>query len=233
MCLSLNGHTAAAHCSNLPNMPQGEYGRYRKHYDEDQAARYAKSKLTNRRVHDAECRLAARALAGVDRSETIMDAPCGAGRMTTFLAELGFRPAAADVSPAMVDLARQNFADAGLDVPVEVADLENTGWPDDAYDNLFSFRFFHHLPTHDLQRRVAAEMCRVTRRRVLVSYLDARSWTSRRRALEARLKRRIPGKHTLTPPQMTRLFEAAGFRVVADYARLPLIHSLRILVAER
>jgi cyclopropane fatty-acyl-phospholipid synthase-like methyltransferase len=214
-------------------MPQEEYGRYRKHYDDDQAARYAKSKLANRRVHDAECRLAARALAGVDRNETIMDAPCGAGRMTVFLAELGFRPAAADVSPAMVELAGQRCADEGLEVPVEVADLESTGWPDDAYDNLFSFRFFHHLPTLELQRRVAVEMCRVTRRRVLVSYLDARSWTSRRRALEARLKHRIPGKHTLTPPQMTGLFETAGFKVVADYARLPLIHSLRILVAER
>lgn len=213
-------------------MPQ-EYGRYRKHYDEDQAVRYARSKLANRRVHGAECRLAARALEGVDRTESIMDAPCGAGRMTTFLVELGFRPAAADVSPAMVDLARRNFTDAGLDLPVEVADLEDTGWPDDAYDNLFSFRFFHHLPTLELQRRVAVEMCRVARRRILVSYLDARSWTSRRRALEARLKHRIPGKHTLTPRQMTSLFETAGFRVVADYARLPLVHSLRILVAER
>ena len=50
---------------------------------------------------------------------------------------------------------------------------------------------------------------------------------------QARLKHRVPGKHTLTPRQIAGLFETAGFKVVADYARLPLIHSLRILVAER
>ncbi|MHC4547596.1 MAG: class I SAM-dependent methyltransferase [Planctomycetota bacterium] len=207
---------------------------YRKYYDENQARKYRRSKeFAKRRTHAAECRLAARALAGVDRRESVVDVPCGAGRMTVFLARLGFAPAAADVSPAMVELARQRFAQEGLAVEVEVRDLEATDWPDGAFDNLFSFRFFHHLPTDALRRQVTAEMCRVARRRVVVSYLDARSWTARRRALESRLKQRRTGKHVLRPREMAALFEEAGFRILADHARLPLFHSLRVLVAER
>jgi SAM-dependent methyltransferase len=206
---------------------------YRKFYDEERARSYGQAKETARGTHRAECRLVERALRGIDRSESIVDVPCGDGRVTPLLAHLGFHPVAADVSPAMVELAQRRFAGLGLAIPVEERDLEATGWPDGAFDNLFSFRFFHHLPTDALRAQVAREMCRVARRRVLVSYLDARSWTSRRREREARRRGRGPGKHAQRPEEMAAWFERAGFRVVADHARLPLVHSLRLLVAER
>ena len=90
-----------------------------------------------------------------------------------------------------------------------------------------------HLPSDDLRRTVAAEMCRIARKRVLVSYLDARSWTWRRRAIEHRFTGRVYTKHPLRPREMAGFFTEAGFRVVNDIAQLPLIHSLRMLVAER
>ena len=202
---------------------------YRKHYDEHQANRYAERKEGNRRSHEAECRLVSRALAGVDRAESIVDIPCGAGRMTVVLARLGFRPAAGDVSPAMVDLARQRCAAEGLDVSVEVQDLEKTSWPDEAFDNVFSFRFFHHLPDDPLRFQVAAELCRIARRRVFVSYLDAGSWIGRRRMLSGHR----PGTYMLRPSAVAAMFTQAGFEVVADHARMPFFHSLRLLVARR
>jgi len=174
-----------------------------------------------------------RALRGVPRDETIVDAPCGAGRMTVFLRSLGFRPAAADVSPAMVELTRRRLERESIDAAVEERDLEDTGWPDAAFDNVFCFRFFHHLPTDAHRRRVAQELCRVAGKRVVVSYLDAGSWTWRRRAMETRLLGKTFKKYPLTPPAMARLFEEAGFAVVADHAQLPFLHSLRVLVAER
>ncbi len=205
---------------------------YRKHYGEEQARGYERAKEADPRSHRAECRLVERALRGVPRGETIVDVPCGAGRMTVLLAALGFRPAAADVSPAMVELARLRFGRDGIVVPVEQRDLEATGWPDQAFDNVFSFRFFRHLPTDAQRRRVAAELCRVAARRVIVSYLDARSWTWRKRALETRVFGKTFGKHPLSPRVMKGFFEEAGFHPVADHARLPLLHSLRVLVAE-
>lgn len=210
----------------------GEPVPYRKVYDERKARDYEQSK-EGAASHRAECRLVERALRGVPREETIVDVPCGAGRMTVFLASLGFHPAAADVSPAMVELARGRFAREGMDVAVEERDLENTGWPDGAFDNVFCFRFFHHLPTDEHRRRVCNELGRVATKRVVVSYLDARSWTWRRRALETRFRGKTFKKYPLAPRAMAGLFQDAGFVIAADHAQLPFFHSLRVLVAER
>jgi ubiquinone/menaquinone biosynthesis C-methylase UbiE len=212
----------------------GEPAGYRKHYGEPQARHYAHAKEAAAATHRAEVELVERALRGVPRAESLLDLPCGAARMTVALAGLGFaRLHAADVSPAMVELARARLAAEGVAAAVELADAERLPWPDLAFDGVFCFRLFHHFPTTDLREQVARELCRVARRRVIVSYLDARSFTSRKRALGRLLRPRVPSKFTQTPAEIAALFERAGFRRAADFARMPLVHSRRVLVAER
>lgn len=206
---------------------------YRKHYSREQAERYARVKEAARWTHRAERRLARRALAWLPPGASVLDLPCGAGRMTLLLHEAGLRVTAADVSPAMVDLARERFQSLGLDLPVEVRDLEATGYPDGAFDAVFCFRLFHHFPTETIRARAAAEMKRIARSHVLVSYLDARSFTSRKRAWQVRRGLKRESKFAQTPSEMRRLFESDGWRVVDDLARLPLVRSLRVLVVER
>src|SRR5688572_18137124 len=89
---------------------------YRKHYDPAAATHYALAKESATATHRSECALVARALADIPRDETLLDLPCGAARMTVVLAQLGFkRVTGADVSPAMVELARERLAREGLD----------------------------------------------------------------------------------------------------------------------
>ena len=207
---------------------------YRKHYDEQQARHYERAKEGATTTHRGESALVERALRSVPRDETLLDLPCGAGRMTVVLARLGFTAiTAADVSPAMVALARARLEREGLAIPVERADAERLPFTDRAFDNVFCFRLFHHFPTQELREQVAVELARVARRRVIVSYLDTRSFTSRKRQLGRALKPRPPSKFTQTPAEMAALFEQAGLRPLADRARLPLWHSLRLVVAER
>ncbi len=196
---------------------------YLKQYDKDLARSYVEDKEGSW----LDRRLVTRCLARLPRKESIVDVPCGGGRMTTLLAELGFRPAAADVSPAMIDLARERFNARGLEIPVEAQDLEKTTWPDGRFDNVLCFRLFHHLPTEELRAKVVGELCRVARRRVLLSYLDARSLRSRRRKRAG-----SPKKHPALPDEMAGYFQRLGFRVTKDVARFP-FRSLRMLVAER
>jgi len=207
---------------------------YRKHYGESQARHYAVAKEEARATHGGEIALAERALRGVSRDESLLDLPCGAARMTVVLARLGFRRlAGADVSPAMLDLARTRLSEEGLDVPLSLADAERLPFGDGQFDNVFCFRLFHHFPTAALRLQVARELCRVARRRVLVSYLDDRAFNARKRALQNLWRPRPPSKFCQSPAEIAALFREAGFRPVADHARLPFWHSLRMVVAER
>jgi glycine/sarcosine N-methyltransferase len=59
---------------------------------------------------------------------TVLDAACGSGGHTLALADHGYRAAGADVSPVMIQMARQKALAAGLDIPFAVSDL--AGLPD-------------------------------------------------------------------------------------------------------
>jgi ubiquinone/menaquinone biosynthesis C-methylase UbiE len=207
---------------------------YRKNYDPAAALHYSVAKEAARSTHRGEVALAVRALRGVARDESLLDLPCGAARMTVELARLGFeRLTAADVSPAMQALARERLAREGLAVAVVAADAERLPFADREFDNVFCFRLFHHFPDDALRAQVAAELCRVAGRRVLVSYLDRRAFTARKRQLQSWWRPRAASKFTQSPAEVAACFERAGFRAVADLARFPYWHSLRMLIAER
>lgn len=62
-----------------------------------------------------------RAMLDAAGAHTVLDAACGSGGHGLWLARQGYRVAGADVSPAMIQLAQQKAAEAGLDVPFVVA----------------------------------------------------------------------------------------------------------------
>jgi len=206
---------------------------YRKYYDDRQARRYAAVKEGATGTNAAEIALVRRGLAGAAPGESILDIPCGSGRVAVHLARWGYRVACADVSPAMLDCARERFRAEGLGIPLHEADLEGTDFADGAFDNVLCFRLFHHFPDDALRRRAAKELLRIARRRVLVSYHDARSFTSIKRAVEAQVKGKELHKYPLRPAAMAACFRDPSWRVARDVARFPLLHSLRLLVLER
>lgn len=62
----------------------------------------------------------------------ILDAACGTGHHAIALAERGFQVAGADISPGMIEVARQNAENRGLDIPFQIAgfsQLENMFGP--------------------------------------------------------------------------------------------------------
>jgi len=59
-------------------------------------------------------RALARALAGVDGRRLVLDVPCGTGIIGDYLAVRGFRIVGADISPAMLEVARERAHALGL-----------------------------------------------------------------------------------------------------------------------
>lgn len=206
-------------------------GAFAKTYSAEEARRYQDRKKPGK--HRAEMRLVDRALAHVPRRDRVLDLPCGYGRVMEHLHARGFAVSGADLSQPMLELARQKLERIGWSGTLERQDLLALGYPACAFDTLVCFRVFHHFPDAATRAQAVSELCRVAAQRVLLSYLSPHSFTSRLDRLRIGLRLKQPNRHPTALAELEGYFERCGFRLVRDYARLPLVHSLHLSVWER
>lgn len=101
-------------------------------------------------------------IAAVDASpgESWLDAGCGTGELTFLAALTGADIQGTDLAPNLIDTARRQAAERGLDIPFAVADCESLPFGDEAFDIVTSSVGAIFAPDH---QRVAAELARVLR----------------------------------------------------------------------
>jgi ubiquinone/menaquinone biosynthesis C-methylase UbiE len=159
-----------------------------------------------------ERRLYARFLRRLGPCATVLDLPCGAGRLFTLLAAHAPRVVEADWSGAMLALARadEDGAAAGylrcsaLEIPMRAR----------AVDLVVSVRLSHHLVTEAAREQHLCELFRVAGRGVIVSWSSRTALKNRLRELRRRFDGRGP-RNTLAREHVRRLARASGFRELA------------------
>jgi ubiquinone/menaquinone biosynthesis C-methylase UbiE len=206
-------------------------GAFHETYDAREARRYRDLKPPAK--HRAEMRLVDRALAHVPREHRVLDVPCGYGRVMEHLHGRGYRVSGADLSDAMLDLARATLAPSGWSGTLERQDLQALGYPERAFDTLICFRVFHHFPDAATRQTVVWELCRVAGRFVLLSYFSPHSFTSCVQRLRIRLGTKRPTRYPTPLSELESYFGRCGFRLVTDCARLAFVHSLHLSLWER
>jgi SAM-dependent methyltransferase len=155
--------------------------------------------------HQREQRTIRRALEHIPRGASVLDLPCGTGRATRLLLERGFRVTGADASPPMVRAARENyqslrhsgeFPDAE-DVTFSVRDVMGTGFETDQFDAVFCNRLLHHFAESPTRRAALAELARICRGPIVVSFFNSFSLD----AIARRLRKlvHIPKRHGVDP----------------------------------
>jgi ubiquinone/menaquinone biosynthesis C-methylase UbiE len=180
-------------------------------------------------------RRAARELALLQRvwpgraGETVLDLPCGAGRLAPWLVEQrGHALLQADGARAMLQQAR---ADGTAGRHLVQADARVMPFADAAVDGVVMFRFLHHLDG-EARRAVVAEACRVARRFVTVSFFHPCSVHHLQRLL-----RRLTGapatRFAVTRGRLAAEFARHGFVVSAHAAELPFARDLWLASFER
>ena len=202
---------------------------WRTKYTPDAARRY---QFHTERKNRAESRLVERAFEQVPPG-SVLDIPCGGGRMSLLLARRGYAVTAADLSESMRDIARENAKASNLPIQVIMGDLEQLKLNDRSFDTVFTFRLFHHFPDRNIRARVVGQLCRVARTRVVISYFSPWAGTSLKRAIQGKW---FGHKHKKFPTSLTELksyFDPHGFRLRQNFARRPFFHTLHLAVFEK
>jgi len=162
------------------------------------------------RISRRESSTVAQILSRLPACASVLDVPCGAGRLLPALLEQGRRVLGIDVSPHLIEIARASFGDR---VEFRQGDASQIPLPDGAVDCVFSNRLLHHLTQRDERARVLREFNRVTRRWAIVSYFDYHRWKYLR-ALTRCWRARSESKASAPQPQaFAEELQRAGFQI--------------------
>lgn len=146
-------------------------------------------------------------------SRTILDVGTGTGRAAIGLARAGARVIGLDASAEMLGVGRTRAADAGLRLGLAVADGHKLPLADRSVDAAVCLRVIMH--TIDW-RQVVAELCRVSRWRVVVDFPSSRSFAALESAIRRRRQARgeaVEAYRVLAERDVAAAFAAQGFRV--------------------
>lgn len=187
----------------------------------------------NQRRHRHEMAMIEQAMTMVEGVETVLDAPCGVGRASIWLAGHGCTVTAIDLGAAALALAAKLADEAGVRITFESHDIFALPYADRSFDATLCFRLLHHFESPALRSRLIAELCRVSDRHVLISRMTPISVTSLRR----RLRCMLTGKPVKQYPVSRRALDAEmrshGFVPRGSTGGLPLLSSLQLQVYTR
>ncbi len=190
-------------------------------------------KYTHRKdaKHSREMKLIETAINSLPNPMKYLDIPCGAGRATILLGRKGNVCLSADIGDGVLEVARQEIEKAGIDSDILKLDIENIDLPDNSIDAPLAFRIFHHFPTKQIRAKVVAELCRISSRYVLISYLTPWSFTNIKRRLRAALGGKVSRQNATPRSEVEGYFREHHFKLINDYAISP-FKSLHLAVFE-
>jgi SAM-dependent methyltransferase len=146
---------------------------------------------------------------GAEAGDTVLDVACGPGLVVAAFAKACRHATGIDLTPAMIDTARQHTTALGLtNVDWHVGNVTSLPFPERSFSIAVSRLAFHHFVE---PLRVLREMARVATRRIVVADVAASDDPARAAAFNRMEKLRDPS-HTRALPlsELRGLFAAAG-----------------------
>jgi ubiquinone/menaquinone biosynthesis C-methylase UbiE len=107
---------------------------------------------------------------------SIIDLPCGTGRITEVLTEFTTHIVCGDISDDMLGVARQKLIAKNENIVYRIIDAEKIDFQNNSFDLVTTIKLMHLIPLV-VQARVLREIVRVSKRWVIVTYAY-NSWLS-------------------------------------------------------
>jgi len=205
------------------------YQATRERFDRPETARAYLNKKSDpgnaRNRREMACIL--KALDGLPVASTVLDLPCGAGRLLPMLLDKQFTVVAADFSREMLKVAEadclerfEESAESTTRLSFQQQDILRTTFEENTFDAVICNRLLHHYPQAELRQQVLTELLRITKPdgRLIVSFFSNFALS----ALLFHLKNKLQG---ITPTDripiwhgvFRRDYERAGWQSTGYY----------------
>jgi ubiquinone/menaquinone biosynthesis C-methylase UbiE len=155
------------------------------------------------------------------QNETVLDLPCGTGRLLPFLRDHGHRVAQGDGAFAMLKQADSRGMRGELLIQANALQVP---FGDACVDGVVMFRFLHHLPP-EAAKNAIAEACRVARRFVVVSFFHPCSMHHLQRRTRQLLGTPAT-RFAMTLATIKKTAKRHGFELHQSTAQLPFARDL-------
>jgi len=195
----------------------------------ERARRYSDGRFGNASAAGRDPALVAACLRRHAREQnpSVLDAPCGNGRLFAGLAACHAAVTGLDASDAMLAPARS------IGLPLVLGDVARLPFLDGSFDHVVCCRLFHHLHERDERLAVARELVRVARSLVIASFWDSASLPGLRRRLGWKRDEGPGGRVAVPRAHMAEVFAAAGADVIDVRRAFPLVSQQAFLVARK
>jgi 2-polyprenyl-3-methyl-5-hydroxy-6-metoxy-1,4-benzoquinol methylase len=190
------------------------------------------SGIAGRVFNALERRVISRAFRPISRSLTVLDLPCGTGRLAETLLADGFHVVGVDISPSMLDVARRKLLRFGSQFQTRVGDVRELARAErGTYDVALCARVLMHFPLEE-QIEFLKSVALLTRGSVVFSQSLSTPYQRMRRRIKKLLRNAGPAAYPITEKQLKVLLEGAGLREVRRLRLSRLLSEAMCVVTE-
>lgn len=210
-------------------------------FSTEEAAQKYNNALVGTKKHLREESSVEQALQDVPANAHVLDFPCGTGRLSPLLHRLKFRVTCADSSFYMAALAREGIEKHRINTSAEsvrsgyaVSNILKTAFIDDAFDAVVCNRLFHHFYEPHIRRQALAELRRICRGTLVVSYytslcLDAGVFVLKNKLRGQQPTDRVP----ISPQAFSADAQASGLKITKHIPSRPYVSMQTYALLER
>jgi 2-polyprenyl-3-methyl-5-hydroxy-6-metoxy-1,4-benzoquinol methylase len=190
------------------------------------------SSLAGRVFNALERRELSKSFRSVPRTATVLDLPCGTGRLAETLLSDGFRVVGVDISHAMLDVAQRKLQRFGDRFETRVGDVrELARFERGTYDVALCARVLMHFPL-DEQIEFLKSVAVLAKGTVVFSQSLSTPYQRGRRLVKRLLGNAGPAGYPITEDDLTTLLRGAGLREVQRFRLGRLISEAMFVVTE-